>query len=81
MKKYDVTIPARAPAIGERELSVRRRAAELSSRDPDRFFAVIRDADRREQAGDDPVGALRAALDAAGNPAVDVPYPPDPPRA
>jgi hypothetical protein len=78
MKKYEVSIPARAPAIDKRELSVRRRAAELSYRDPDRFFAVIRDADRREQAGDDPVRALRAALDASRDLAVDVPYPPDP---
>jgi hypothetical protein len=80
MKNYEVKIPARVPAIDRLELSVRRRAAELSSRDPDRFFAVIRDADRREQAGDDPVRALGAALDAARKSEVDVPYPPDQPR-
>ena len=59
---YDVNIPEKTPE--QRELSIRKRLAELSKEDPDRFFAVIRDADRRERDGNDPVTALEKALKA-----------------
>jgi hypothetical protein len=59
---YDISIPEKTPE--QRELAVRKRVAELSREDPDRFFAVIRDADRREREGNDPVSALEKALKA-----------------
>jgi hypothetical protein len=39
---------------------------ELCRQDPDRFFSVVRDCDRRERAGVEPVDALEQALDAVG---------------
>jgi hypothetical protein len=59
---YDVNIPMKTPE--QRELAIRKRVAELSREDPDRFFAIIRDADRRERDGNDPVTALEKALKA-----------------
>jgi hypothetical protein len=66
---YDVSIPEKTPE--QRELAIRKRVAELSREDPDRFFAVVRDADRRERDGNDPVTALEKALQAIdpGSPA------------
>jgi hypothetical protein len=39
---------------------------ELCRQDPDRFFSMVRDCDRREREGADPVDALEQALDAVG---------------
>jgi hypothetical protein len=39
---------------------------ELCRQDPDRFFSVVRDCDRRELAGSKPLDALEQALDAVG---------------
>jgi hypothetical protein len=39
---------------------------ELCRADPDRFFSMVRDSDRRELAGSKPLDALEQALDAIG---------------
>jgi hypothetical protein len=59
---------SRARLADEHELSVRLRAATLCGEEPERFFRVVRDSDRREREGADPVDALEQALDAAGAP-------------
>jgi hypothetical protein len=62
---YDVSISPKAP--DQREVAVRRRVAELSHKDPGRFFAVIRAAAESERDGNDPVTALENALQATTN--------------
>jgi hypothetical protein len=57
---YDVRIPSEG--LTKRELRLRRRAANLSRRDPELFFAVVREAATRERGGVDPVTALEEAL-------------------
>jgi hypothetical protein len=57
---YDVRIPTKG--LTKREIRVRRRAAALSRRDPERFFDVVHDAASRERGGTDPVTALEEAL-------------------
>jgi hypothetical protein len=39
---------------------------ELLRQDPDRFFAMVRDCDQRENSGTKPIDALEQALDAIG---------------
>jgi hypothetical protein len=64
---YDVSLPERsARVVSSREFAIRRRSMELCRQDPDRFFSVVRDCDRRERAGVEPVDALEQALDAVG---------------
>jgi hypothetical protein len=64
---YDVNLPPKITDPSDREVAVRGRAAYLSGRDPHAFFAVVRDADRRQREdGDDALTALENALDAAG---------------
>jgi hypothetical protein len=71
---YDVSLPERSTrVVSSREFAVRRRSMELCRHDPDRFFSVVRDCDRRERAGVEPVDALEQALDAVGTRRLDDP--------
>jgi hypothetical protein len=64
---YDVSLPGpHARVVSSREFAVRRQAMELCRQDPDLFCSVVRDCDRREREGTDPVDALEQALDVVG---------------
>lgn len=64
-RPYDIAIRNDDSSQDEPARQVRGRAARLSASDPEAFFAAIREAQRLEGAGVDPVSALECGLDSA----------------